>query len=498
MSFRKVSSVIFVMLMLAVVLGALVRPGLRSYSMGDNPQGDDVIPALDYSVYMPFVIDLSPYPSSMAVETLVDLGKDSQLANRLVDLNTGVVRLSGRISWREMQPNEGEPLNWSLLADFEDELRLLKQLGIKPVVVLNDSPYWATVAPTSCAAVREDKFAAYATFIQQMVAHFKSDDFNVHDWELGNEPDVDPDLPNFPLDSVYGCWGDIDDPYYGGKHYGKMLKYVAPYIRQEDPLAKIWFGGLVLSAPETTDPNLGKPELFLKGVLEEGAEESFDIIGFHGHTQYYGAMIDAEAYLSGAWNAWGGGIVGKIKYLRDMLASYDVDKPLVINEVGVGCRPEYYDFCNPPIAKFYDYQADMLVRIATRVLSQNVNGFTWYTLEGPGWRFQGLLDELYNPQKAFTTYREMNRQLPVPVYLGTVDYGPGLEAYAFQRNGSKELHILWAKDNLALTLTIPVEQFVNARTRVGDRMELIDPGLPVDGNYELTVGFTPIFLTIAP
>jgi hypothetical protein len=140
----------------------------------------------------------------------------------------------------------------------------------------------------------------------------------------------------------------------------------------------------------------------------------------------------------------------------------------------------------------------MLVRIATRVLSQNVNGFTWYTLEGPSWRFQGLLDEQYNPQKAFTTYREMNRQLPMPVYLGPVDYGTGIEAYAFQNNGYKELHILWAKDNLPLMLTIPVEQYVNARTRVGDRMELIDPGIPVNGNYELTVGFTPIFLTIAP
>lgn len=507
MLFRRVKISLLLIIAGSVLLGALINPNRLSFSMGNIPQGDEDVSTLDYSVFMPYVVDFSPYPSSLAVETLRDLGKDRQLTARLVELNTGVVRLSERISWRKLQPNEGDPINWSLLADFENELRLLKELGVRPVVVLNDSPYWATVKPTSCAAVRADKFAAYASFIQQMVAHFKSEEFNVHDWELGNEPDVDPDLPNFPIDSVYGCWGDIDDKYYGGKHYGKMLKFVTPYIRQEDPRAKIWFGGLVLSTPETTDPTLGKPELFLKGVLEEGAENYFDILGFHGHTKYYGMMIDAEAFLSGPWNVWGGGIVGKIKYLRDMLAAYGVQKPLVINEIGVGCDTDQYDFCNPPIPRFYDYQADMLLRIALRVINQDVDGFTWYTLEGPGWRYQGLLDAGYNPQKAFVVYRELNRQIPDADYIGAVDYVPvgyiippdgklPIEAYAFRKNGYKELHILWAKDNLTWKVLIPQEKFVNARMRVGDRIVTIDPGAPVGGNYELSVGFTPIFLTV--
>ena len=36
------------------------------------------------------------------------------------------------------------------------------------------------------------------------------DEFDVHYWELGNEPDVDPILVN--SSSGFGCWGDIDDP----------------------------------------------------------------------------------------------------------------------------------------------------------------------------------------------------------------------------------------------------------------------------------------------
>ena len=51
----------------------------------------------------------------------------------------------------------------------------------------------------------------------------------MHHWELGNEPDVDPDL--VPPDSIFGCWGEISDrEYYGGKEYGNMLKLVYPAI----------------------------------------------------------------------------------------------------------------------------------------------------------------------------------------------------------------------------------------------------------------------------
>ncbi len=493
----KVKIISLLIILSIFLIGAVGYPAPVAEPTAPSGLKDEAQPGLENSIYLPFVLQLHPLRSSMAVETLLTLNPDTLLTARMVDLNTGWVRLSGRISWRKLQPNEGDPINWDLLAGFEQELRLLNGLGVKPVVVLNESPYWATVAPTSCAAVRADKFEAYAGFIAQMVAHFKSDEFNVHDWELGNEPDVDPDLPDFPLDAAYGCWGDMDDPYYGGEHYGEMLKVVAPAIRQEDPSARVWVGGLVLSTPGSEE-DLGAPELFFKGILEADAAPYFDIVGFHGHTQYYGAMVDAEYYLSGPWNDWGGGVRGKIRYLRQIMAEYEVDKPLVINEIGVGCRSEYYDFCDPPIPRFYDYQADMLVRIATRVLSEGVNGFTWYTLEGPGWRYQGLLDRDFNPQKAFVTYREMNRQIPIPVYLGEVDFGPGLEGYAFWKNASQLLYIVWAKDNLSLKIVLPEANLLGARKRVGSEIVNIDLGEPVNGYYELTVGFTPVFLTVSP
>jgi hypothetical protein len=446
-------------------------------------------------VYLPMVADLNPWLHPMAVETHHDLIDGSLITTRLGELSAGWVRLSARVSWRSMQPNETDPINWSLLADTENELRLLKQMGIKPVLVINDSPHWATVYPSSCSAIRSDKFEAYASFLEQLVNRLKTSEFDVHDWELGNEPEVDPEL--IPPDSAFGCWGEINDPYYGGQHYGEMLKYVAPRIRNADGNAKIWIGGLILSTPETTNPDLGKPENFIRGILEAGAAPYFDILPFHGHTQYYGGMIDSEMYLSGPWNEMGGGVRGKVKYLRDILSSHGVTKPLVINEIGVGCKEETYDFCNPPVEEFYEFKADMLVRIATRVLADDVKGFTWYTLEGPGWRSQGLLDGASSPQQAFVAYQELNNQIQDTSHLGPVGYNPNIEAYAFQRGPDEILVILWTKENIVQDIAIPVASFVGARMRLGYSIVDLIPQ-PVGTDYTLSVGFSPIFLTLRP
>jgi hypothetical protein len=209
-------------------------------------------------------------------------------------------------------------------------------------------------------------------------------------------------------------------------------------------------------------------------------------------------MCDSEMYLSGIWNAMGGGIRGKVKFLRDVMNEYNVDKPLVINEVGVGCQTvEGVVDCDPPPAEFYEFQADMLIRVATRVLSDHVSGFTWYTLEGPGWRHQGLLDPADNPKQAFVAYQELNNQLSHTTYIGPVDYGPDIEAYAFQRSPNETLVILWNKNDATQEITIPAANFLSARMRLGFNIQSLNP-LPVGSDYKISVGFSPIFLTIQP
>ncbi len=485
-------------LLTLAVLSPILLGAVPSPIQNDSPEAVPGTPGeLSNSVYLPMVVELSPWSNPMAIETHMDITDGAPITSRLSELNVGWVRLSRRVSWRQLQPNENDPIDWSLLTDTENEMRQLKLMGIKPVLVINDSPSWATLYPSSCSAIRSDKFQAFGSFMAQIVDHFKTPEFDVHDWELGNEPDVDPDL--VPTNSIFGCWGEIDDPYYGGEHYGEMLKVVAPYIRSADSRAKIWIGGLILSTPYT-DPNLGlgAPENFFTGILEAGAAPYFDIVAFHGHTQYYGSMIDSELYLSGLWNDMGGGVRGKVKFLRDAMSSYHVNKPLVINEIGVGCKAETYpEFCDPPADEFYEFKADMLIRIATRVLSDGLLGFTWYTLEGPAWRNQGLLDATNNPQEAYAAYQELNNQLHYTRYIGPVDYGPDIEAYAFQRSPDEILILLWTKQNILQDISVPQANYLSARMRIGFNMLDLTPQ-PVGTDYLISIGFSPIFLTIRP
>ena len=53
------------------------------------------------------------------------------------------MRMGLRVSWRLWQPTQAGAIDWSKAASFEKELRLLKAMGIRPVVIVYDSPHWA-------------------------------------------------------------------------------------------------------------------------------------------------------------------------------------------------------------------------------------------------------------------------------------------------------------------------------------------------------------------
>lgn len=452
--------------------------------------------AVGSCTYLPLVLDDYPWVSPLGVESSLSLSSGT-LLTRTLDLKTGYVRLNGRISWRSLQPNEGDDIQWNLLADFEDELRALKAAGLIPIVVVDDYPRWATIndvrndgQPTSCGPLRDDRFDDFAQFVSALVARYKTGEFNVHNWELGNEPDVDPDLVK--PDNVFGCWGDIDDPYYGGEYYGEMLKVAGEAIKGEDSMARVWIGGLLLDTPNTTNPYRGKPELFLQGILEAGAAPYFDIVPYHSYPPYINQRIDHDNAIGGPWDAWGGGYVGKARYLRQLMSQYGVDKPVFLNETGLMC-PSYYTWCDPPDEQFFQMQADHVVRAFVRGMSENIMGFVWFTLNGPGWRYTGLLDGDANPKPVYTAYQQLALQLQYTRYVEAVDYGDGIEAYAFHK-GPEYVHVVWAEEDKHFDITVPQSKFVAAYDRDGN---VLTPTLQ-GSNDVLQVQFEPIYILRTP
>jgi len=452
----------------------------------------------DASLYLPILHGLPALPSPFGVEPTTPMLEGQVNYTRLLELQPGWARLAMRVSWSRLQPDEGGPIQWDLLADFEQELRNLKAAGIKPLVTFTDSPEWAIVEPAkACSAIRADKFYAFANFVEQIVARYSQPEFEVRDWEFGNEPDVDPILVQ--PGSLFGCWGDIDDPYYGGRHYGEMLKVVAPRVRGIDRRARLWIGGLLLDKPNSNvnpnciQPGKCRPELFLEGILLADAASSFDIVAYHAYPYYLGSRVDPEnGNQTNPWYSWGGVFVGKARFLRQIMQTYGVDKPLVINETSLTCPGEWFSYCRQPDDTFYQMQADFIVRSYTRSLAENISGFYWYTLEGPGWRYTGLLDH-GNPTPVFLAYQQLIVRLSSTRYLAPVDYAPEVEAYAFDGRTFKT-QVVWARSDQMLDILVPAEKFLAAYDRGG---AAIMP-LPAGENYQFSVNFSPIYLVFRP
>jgi hypothetical protein len=449
-----------------------------------------------------------------------------QLGATWIRLNT--------VSWLSIQPDEERIYHWDALETFEQELLAARQAGLIPIVVVDDNPAWATkpywnpatgsYEHARCGAIEEAHFANYAAFLRELVARYSPPPYEVRYWELGNEVDVDPRLLSEELQRFFGCWGDIDDPYYGGRHYGAMLQAVVPAIRESNPDAQVLIGGLALDRPDTQDPAFGKPERFFEGILLSGAGDFFDIVGFHVYVWYEGVAatsagddartrarmhrLTAEEARRPAltspqhtgdvqmdpdrqneqWAAWGGATVGKVRFLRETMQRYGIEdeRPLFLNETGLVASP-------PHESPFFEAQADHLVRQLARAMSVGVQSYVWYTLHESGWLSAGLLDRSYTPRPPYTAYQHFIRQVrgsdlrPAAI----ASYGDAIEAYRFSHTDGY-VDILWSTRPASqpVTITLPLLNLQQATSRSG-------APLPPDvqgADAHLSVTSSPIFI----
>jgi hypothetical protein len=471
---------IFILLLL-ITLGTT----LQARSQSQEPQ----TPATQGEatlVHLPMVNKYFPWTSPFAIESNKSLAEGSFHNEELQALKPSWVRINDRVSWANLQPEENGPIQWGLLAGLDKELRALRAAGIKPILIVDSYPSWATIVPNGCSALRPDKYDDFANFVVALVERYNTMEFNVKNWELGNEIDVDPIL--VPVNSEYGCWGDISDlAYYGGDHYGEMIKVAGSAIKAADPTARVWIGGLILNSPDTPYPETyGKPENFLRGVLAVGAAPYFDVVPYHAHTLYYGR--NDEVHLTGPWAVWGGGLVGKANYLRALMQEYGVTKTLSLNEIGVGCRDDF-SFCVPePVPEFFDFQADMIVRLAVRAVGADLESFVWFTLDGPGWREMGLLDGTTR-RPSFYAYQTLIKQTMGATYSAMAVYGEGIDAFAFT-SSDRGVQVVWTALDANLPFTVPQATFVEALDREGNP---ITPTV-VGDSYQFTATFSPIYI----
>jgi hypothetical protein len=412
-------------------------------------------------------------------------------SNQLIqDSGLNLIRHNALV-WHEIEEIEGER-NWDAAADLEEFLITASENGLEVILIVRGTPTWAQLVEGSfCGPIKPDKLAAFKDFMFAAVSRYSAPPFNVKFWELGNEPDVDTSAvrPN----SVFGCWGDKTDPDYGGGYYTEMLKTVYPAIKEADSESQVLLGGLLLDCDPVYPPageQCGSGN-FCSGVLRNGGGDYFDIVSFHAYPYYSGPSYGFPSLYYDVhhpkWENRGGVVLGKIQFIRQVMATYNVVKPLLHTEGSLLCHPQNTIDCEPPGEGFFEAQADYVPRLYVRNWANDVSGTIWYQFEGPGWRFGGLLDDEQNPKPAFQALKALTDKISGMKFSKPLTNYDRLEAYEFVSD-EKTVWVLWSPDEVDVQIDLP-ENLSAVYDKYGQEI--------TPDNNQITVK-SPIFFELNP
>jgi hypothetical protein len=189
----------------------------------------------------------------------------------------------------------------------------------------------------------------------------------------------------------------------------------------------------------------------LEGILRAGGGDFFDIVSFHGYAFFDGTLPADRAHPY--WMHRGGVVLGKIDFLREVMAAHGVDKPLMHTEGALLCHPSS-PFCNPPDPAFFQTQADYVAWLFVRNWAEGLKATIWYQFEGPGWRYGGLLNADQMPKLAYHALKFLSQELANARYEQSVSRYPTLEGYEFS-TPQKRIWVLWSLDNQAHHIALP-------------------------------------------
>jgi hypothetical protein len=408
-------------------------------------------------IYLPILFNKRGIPTIFGSETSV--ANDYRIADKAKNAGLSWIR-SPAFSWKDIEPVDtrsslGQPTyDWTKVNEAN-----LNNLAIRNLTIIGTikfTPSWAQKYPpnTYCGPVAQAYFDEFAQFVTALINRYGD---RVKYWEIGNEPDVDPSL--VPGTSEFGCWGDKNDlNFYGGGYYAKMLEVVSPAIKTADPQAKLVIGGLLLDC-DPTNPPAGNPDgclpaKFFAGILDNNGKMNganyFDILGFHTYAIYNGGNRDEIDYR---WKHRGGVVLGKIDFLRTVMTSYGVNKPIIVSEGALAC-PTGNTGCTPVGSAFFEAQADFVVWYYVRTWAEGLIGTIWYRLDGESWRYCSLLDNNQNPKPAYNALSFLSLELAGATYIQKVTNYPNLRAYEFQSIG-KHIWVMWSPDGQAYTISLP-------------------------------------------
>lgn len=409
-----------------------------------NPEGMPV------TKFFPVVMSNYPPPAPVFGVQMSRIRESGGLSKAL-EAQVHWVRF-GAFSWDKIEPVRTNPptYHWGVV----DETGLVNAAnhGLETIAIIIRAPLWAQKYPgIACGPIKQESLGAFAEFLQTLVARYSAAPYHVGYWELGNEPDVDRSLVSGS--SVYGCWGEQNDEYYGGRYYAEMLKVAYPAIKVADPGAQVLIGGLLLHCdPRDPFACLGgahgfTPLKFLEGILYNGGGPYFDIVSYHAYSDYAGSL---GQMTNGSWPGSVTAVPAKTGWVREVLVQYGYgDKGLINTEAAL--------LCHESTAECLETQTMYLPRAYAEALALGLKAQTYYQMINENWWHTGLLQPDLTPKPVYHAYVAAASFLASATYEEpATNYPPGIEGYIFsQRGDTGHVDVIWSADGSAQAVTLP-------------------------------------------
>lgn len=339
-----------------------------------------------------------------------------------------------QIKWSTIQPDP-PPAPYVWKPEDEYNLALVAESGVQTIAIIHDVPDWAQDnGEQRIAADRLDEFAAFLT---DLVNRYKQPPYNIHHWELFNEPDGVESLEGI------GGWGDHGD------QYAAMLSWAYPVIKAADPTATVLMGGIAYDNFEEYEGPFNR--YFTDDIMDAGAASHLDVVNFHYFPDFFAEWErwvpegnpptcgNVEDQQGTPYEAWGIDIVAKTNHFRNRLSTCSgVDKPVWLTELG--------EHGNADQPEMLAQQARYVIQGHARALAAGVERVIWFALVSPNYDpyEQGLLYESdWSPKPAFYTYRTLVQEMAGYEHLYDLDV-EGVEGYVFGNGAQEQKTVAWA------------------------------------------------------
>ena len=422
---------------------------------------------MTYQTYLPLITRNYPRLSVMGAQ-MYSLISPRTGFTLVTEARMSWVRF--QVNWSTIEPQNTTPENYQWTS-LDASLATAQGAGVQTILTIEGNPPWAASSPGGPVTNTAD----LVEFVSAVARRYPF----VQYFEMYNEPD------NI---SRYGLKGD---------QYAQMLKAVYPAIKAANPGAQVVMGGLGLDW--FIDQYGAFDRGFLSATLQVcGTAPCFDVANFH----YY-------SFFRSQWEPYGRDIIGKANYVRQVLAAFQLVKPLMATET---TWPSVPVWGGPEIAARY------VPKAYARSMAANLSATIWFALLDATPDQPGLLDStstpgMLIPRPAYDAARVAIDRLSGAKYVQTITQtgaSSPIEGYQFTTAEGKRLDVYWYECPSMVTMTPPqdcenVAPLKIAASRVAkiDKFGNTTIVLDEDDGYRdgwITLGVlsSPIYIDYAP